>query len=440
MKPVDLSSRMAELEASDPARRGLSPWARAVRTSEILTIAYDVRERIAAGEDILNLTVGDYSPTEFPIPTRLAEALEDAIGAGETNYPPAPGLPETRDAIRNHLRDRLGLAYPRASVLVVSGARPAIFGTYASVVGPGDEVVYGLPSWNNDHYARLVGGRPVEIATTAESRFFLTPDQLEPHLSTARLLCLNSPQNPSGTVMRAGDLEAIGRMVLDENRRRAAEDRPPLYVLFDQIYWPLTFGEVTHVNPVSLVPELADYTFLVDGLSKGYAATGLRVGWCVGPPDVMKRMMSILAHAGCWAPRPEQVATARFLGDDAAIDEYLDRMRSAVYARLELLHDAFTSFRGQGLDIDCIRPQGAIYSSIRLDLTQRRTRDGRVLRSDEDTRVHLLEHAGIALVPFRAFGVPDESHWFRASIGVASLADCESVRARLSRAFERIEP
>lgn len=439
-QPLDLAPRMAALEALDPETRGLSPWAAAVRTSEILLIAYQVRERIAAGEDILNLTVGDFRPSEFPIPRALGEAVEDALGAGETNYPPAAGVPETRDAIRSHLARRMGLSYPRDSVLVVSGARPAIFGTYASVVGPGDAVLYGLPSWNNDHYTRLVGGRPIEVPTTAESRFFLTPEAVEPHLQTARLLCLNSPQNPSGTVMRADHLEAITRRVVEENERRRSAGRAPLYILFDQVYWPLTFNEVPHVNPVSLVPEAADYTFFVDGLSKGYAATGLRVGWCVGPSDVMRRMMSILAHAGCWAPRAEQIGTAHLLSNDAAVDTYLGTMRSAVLARLERIYDAVTSFEGSGIDIRAIRPQGAIYLSIRIDLTGRRTRDGRTIASDEDTRRHLLEHAGVALVPFRAFGVPDGSHWFRASVGVASLVDCDGVRDRLARAFEMLEP
>lgn len=439
MTPLDLTDRMAALERGDPTTRGLSPWAAAVRTSEILTIAYQVRERVAAGEDILNLTVGDFRPSEFPIPRALAEGVEDAVARGETNYPPAPGVPETRDAVRDYYARRLGLSYPRDAVLIVSGARPAIFGTYASVVGPGDVVVYGLPSWNNDHYAHLVGARPVEIETTPESRFFLTPEAIEPHLESARLLCLNSPQNPSGTVMKSRDLEGISRRVIEENERRRAQGRAPLYVLFDQVYWPLTFGDVDHVNPVSLVPEMADYTFFIDGISKGYAATGLRVGWCVGPVDVIRRMTGILAHVGCWAPRPEQVATAQLLADDVALDAYLGSMRAGIHARLGLIHDAVKSFRAEGYDVDCIQPQGAIYLSIRLNLVGLRTASGQVLESDEDIRTHVLEHAGIALVPFRAFGVPDGSHWFRASVGVASLSDCEGIEERLGRAFRALE-
>jgi aspartate aminotransferase len=437
---LDVSARMAALDAADPATRGLSPWAAAVQTSEILTIAYQVRERIAAGEDILNLTVGDFSPAEFPIPRALADAVTRAVQEGQTNYPPAPGLPETRDAVCDYLARRMGVRYPRDSVLIVSGARPAVFGTYASVVSRGDRVVYGLPSWNNHHYANLVGAQSVEIETDPESRFFLTPDSVEPHLSTARLLCLNSPQNPSGTVMRPSDLEAISRMVVDENARRAQSGAGPLYVMFDQIYWPLTFGGVEHVDPVRLVPEMADYTFFVDGISKAFAATGLRVGWCVGPSDVIRKMTGILAHTGCWAPRPIQAATARLLADDEALDAYLESMRAGVLRRLELLYEAITAFAERGFDVACIRPQGAIYLSVKLNLVGRRTTDGRLIENDEDTRVHFLEHAGVALVPFRAFGVPEGSHWFRASVGVASIADCEGMKARLDRAFSRIAP
>ncbi len=432
----DVSDRMRDLLA-DP--RPLSRFAESMTTSEILTIAYQVRERIQAGEDILNLTVGDFSSTEFPIPDMLAAELTSAVRDGETNYPPAPGVVGCRRAVQDHYRTRLGLSYPLESILMCSGARPAIFGAFASVVDREDRVVFGLPSWNNDHYTRVVGGTAVAVETDEASRFFIGPDTIAPHLSSARLVCLNSPQNPTGTVIREHDLRGICELILEENRRRRGTGERPLYLLYDQVYWTLTFDGATHQTPVALFPEMADYTFFADGISKGYAATGLRVGWCVGPADVMRKMVPILAHVGAWAPRAEQVATGRLLGREDVLADYTSRMRTAVRDRLARIAEGVQHHRARGWPVDCIAPQGAIYLSIKLDLAGWTTRAGQRLETTEDVRNHILEHAGIALVPFRAFGFETELPWFRASVGVASLADCESVQARLQRAFDLLE-
>ena len=132
-------------------------------------------------------------------------------------------------------------------------------------------------------------------------------------IRNARLLALCSPVNPTGTVFDADTLREICQLVVEENERRSGKDRP-LYVLYDQVYWMLTAAGVDHVNPVALVPEIAPYTVAVDAISKAFASTGLRVGWAVGPADIIKPMNDIIGHVGAWAPRPEQVATAKFMG------------------------------------------------------------------------------------------------------------------------------
>ncbi len=438
MEKIDLTSTLASAASMKPAERGISSMAAQLVGSEILKIAAEVRAQIAAGESILNLTVGDFSSQEFPVPEQLSAGITKALAAGHTNYPPSSGVMELRESVKGLFERRLGLSYPIESTLIAGGARPMIAGTYLALLDPGDEVIYGAPSWNNNHYCTLTGAKAIEVPTTAATSFFPTVEQIEAHLSTARLLCLNTPQNPTGTVMPPDQLEHIARRVVEENERRKSAGRPQLYLMFDQVYWLLTFDGVEHATPVNLVPEVAPYTIFVDGVSKGFAGTGLRVGWALGPQDVIQRMSAILTHLGAWAPRPEQIATAALLDDDRAIDQHLGIMRSEVLARLKLLDEAVGALRDKGWDVESIAPQGAIYLSMRLDLRGKKTPDGVTIETDEQTRKYLLEAAGVALVPFTCFGVRENTGWFRASVGAVSKADCESIKDRLAMALDRL--
>jgi aspartate aminotransferase len=286
--------------------------------SAILKIAAEIRKRVAAGEQVCNLTVGDFDPRQFPIPKALEDGIVDALRHHETNYPPSAGMPPLREAIVAYTERSLGLRYPVESVLVTSGSRPGVYGAYATLVDPGDKVVFGVPSWNNNYYCHMVGAEAVPVACLPEDGFQPTAAALAPHLRAARLLALNSPLNPCGTCFDAATLGAICDLVLEENASRPAGERP-LYLVYDQVYWQLTFGDIAHVDPVSLRPEMARYTVYVDGISKAFASTGVRVGWVLGPTDVVDKMNNFLQHVGTWAPRAEQLATAHFLLDEDAI-------------------------------------------------------------------------------------------------------------------------
>lgn len=418
--------------------RGLSDMAKGLQGSAILRIAGEVKEKMSAGEDVLNLTVGDFSPQEFPIPELLRDGITAALLDGQSNYPPATGVMECRQAVQGLFSRHMGLDYPVESILIAGGARPMIAGSYLALVNPGDKVVFGLPSWNNVYYCTITGAHPVALPTTPDNRFFVHNEDLLPHLSDARLLILNTPQNPTGTVMERDVLQHICEVVVAENQRREKEGRPALYVLFDQIYWLLTFDGIAHHNPVSIMPEMAPYTLFVDGISKGFAATGLRVGWAVGPQDVIQKMGALLSHIGAWAPKPEQVATAALLNDDLAMKLYLDDMKREVGARLNVLSDTMHTLKAEGFDVDAIPPQGAIYLSMRIDLKGKKTASGQTLDNDEDVRRFLLDEAGVALIPFSCFGVQDDIGWFRASVGAVSLAQCESIAHRLRAAFRNL--
>lgn len=406
--------------------------------SEILKIAADVRALMAQGIPVCNLTVGDFAPSQFPIPEFLEREIVASLHAGETNYPPADGMPQLRNAIIEMYRRTLGLHYDLDQVLVTGGSRPGIYSTYRALVDPGETVVYPVPSWNNNHYSYLVGARGVPVECDAAHAFLPTRGVLATALRGARLLALNTPLNPCGTAFAESALAEICDLVLEENARRA-EDEPPLFVLFDQVYWTLTFGSTRHVHPEMLRPEMSAYTITIDGISKAFAATGVRVGWTTGPADVTNRMAAIVAHVGAWAPRAEQLATARLLDAPAEIDAYHATMKRGVQQRLDALYAGVNMLQERGFPVEAIPPMGAIYLSVHFDLHGWRTEDGFAIDSDEDIRRYLLETSGVAIVPFSAFGMEGDSGWFRLSVGAVSIDDIESAFARLNASLARLQ-
>jgi aspartate aminotransferase len=392
--------------------------------SAILKVVADVAARKAQGRQVCDLTMGDFDPRQFPIPASLAAGIEAALRDGQTSYPPGAGMPALRESIRAFSRRGLGVDYPVESVLVTSGARPGIYAAYQTLVDPGDRVVYAVPSWQNSYYCQLVGATPVVVPCDASTRFLPTPEALAPVLRGARLLALNSPLNPTGTMFDAEGLGAICDLVLEENARRGSRERP-LYVLYDQVYWMLTLGDAPHVTPVALRPAMAPYTVSVDAISKSFAATGLRVGWVLGPADIIRYMSDFLSHVGTWAPRPEQVAVAALLASPETIGEYHRELRIGLRARLDALYRGIVRMRDHGLPVDATPPEGAIYLSARFALP---------LADNEAIRAYLLEEADFAAIPFQGFGVAEDSGWFRLSAGAVSVADIEAVLPKVEAA------
>lgn len=420
---IHISALLPDAATTDDS---LSDLARGVTGSQILRIAAQIRAMKARGETICNLTVGDFDPTNFPIPAVLASALTEALAAGQTNYPPSDGVPALRQAIAAFVARTQGLEYPLEGILVAGGARPLLYGTYRTLLDPGDLVIYPVPSWNNNHYVYLSGARAMPLVVDAAADFFPTPDQLAPHLGEARMLILNSPCNPTGTVIRAEALAAICELIVAENRRRERDGRKALWLAFDQVYGRLTFSGVRHVTPPGVCPEVAPYTVLIDAISKSFAATGLRVGWALMPPAVRQRMADLIGHVGAWAPRAEQVATAALLNDAVAVESFEKTYHAGVGERLALLHDGFAAMRAAGLPVEPIAPQGAIYLSVRISLPG---------HSNEETRLLLLERAGFALVPFQAFGLREDSGWFRMSVGAVTPAEIRAAMPRVHAAL-----
>lgn len=417
--------------------RALNEMAGGLTGSAILAIAASIRELQAEGKPVCNLTVGDFSPAQFRVPESLTARATKAFADGETNYPPAVGLIEAREAVAILYKRDLGLDYPVESVFMAGGARPPIFATFALVVEPGDTVVYSIPSWNNHYYCQVNGVVSKTVVSGPESDFLPTAEALAPVLEDARLLCLNSPLNPTGTAFKPEQLAAICDVILDINARREAKGERPLMLMYDQVYWMLCHGDVEHVTPVGLRPEMANYTIFVDAISKSFAATGLRVGWGVVPAPLAPRYKAIIGHMGSWAPRPEQVATSELLRDAAAIKAYHSVMKKGIADRLFALHDGFAAMEADGLGVHAIAPQGAIYLSVKFDILGR-TFEGAKFETNEDIRRFLLDEALFGIVPFQAFGLLEDSGWMRLSIGAVGMKEITDGLERIRTALTKV--
>lgn len=431
--PIDLAPHLAA--AVDTAPRAHAPTMDSLQGSSILAIAGEVRQLRAAGKSVFDLTIGDFDPRIFPIPEPLVEGIADALRAGETSYPPAVGVTALREAVVAHYRRVLDVEVPLDGVLVGSGARPPIFAAFLTLVAPGDVVVYPVPSWNVNHYTALAGGRGVEVVTSPETGFMPTVAQLRPHLADARLVVVNSPQNPSGTVLAPEALAELCDAILAENDRRRADGARPLFLLYDAVYGQLAFAPAVHVTPWQLRPEIAPYTVVVDAISKCWAATGLRVGWCVAPPWIQRKMAALVGHVGAWAGRAEQVATARLLRDPGLLGSWPEQFLANLRARLDTLHAGFGRLAAEGFPVRALAVEGAIYLSVQLDLVGRTAPDGTRLVDDEALRRWVLREAGVAAVPFSAFGYPDGSGWMRLAVGAVRLDDCDAAIGALRAAL-----
>lgn len=399
--------------------------------SEILKIASEIRAMQANGLDICNLTVGDFSSSQFPIPELLRDLIQKALLEGHTNYPPSDGVLELRNAVVSIYEKYFNLKYPVSSVLIAGGARPIIYAIYNAFVDSGDKVIYPVPSWNNNHYCYMSKASSIEIISNPENNFMPTSDMIIPHIKTARLLCLNTPLNPTGTMISQEEAKKITKICIEENNRRKNNNEKPLYIMYDHIYWMLTFGSSEHITLQEISPEIAPYVIFVDGISKCLASTGLRVGWAVGHPYVISKMKDFLGHVGAWAPKPEQVATANFLNQEKELDSYLLEMKQSLQKRLDALYKVFFQLKEDGFDVDVLSPQGAIYLSVRFNLFNKYADDGVEFTTNEQIRKYILDKAGVAIVPFQAFGLKEDTGWFRLSVGAVSVEQIEASFPRL---------
>lgn len=405
--------------------------------SEIVKLGGEIREKIRQGERIYNFTIGDFDPSIFPIPKELEDAIVEAYRKHFTNYPAAEGNLDLREAIHNFTKDEEGLDYSINEILVASGGRPLIYTVFRALCDKGDKIIYAVPSWNNNHYTHFVSGEHIVIEAKAENNFMPTAAAIRPYIKEAVLISLCSPQNPTGTTFRKEELEDICDMVIEENKRRGDGEKK-LYVMYDQMYWHLTYGEIKHYNPVSLRPAMRDYTIFIDAISKVFAATGVRVGWGMGPATVISKMKAILTHIGAWAPMAEQKAVAYYLGNRDGIKKYLTNFKGEIEERLHRIYNGFSLLKKEGYSVDAIAPEAAIYLTIKIDLAGKKTAEGRLLENQSDVTAYVLNTAGLAVVPFYAFGADRSSSWYRLSVGTCKKDEIEEMIGKLREALLKL--
>ncbi len=416
----------------------ISRLASTLEGSEIIKIAGEINELKQKGEQIANLTIGDFDANIYPIPDELKAGIVEAYKDNQTNYPPAEGVAVLRKNVSAFLKERFGLEYNNKQILVAGGSRPLIYGTYMALIDPGDKVIFPTPSWNNNHYCRFTGAEQVSVITSADNNFMPKADDIRPHLKGATLLALCSPLNPTGTMFVKKDLEEICDLVIEENKSRAADEKP-LYIMYDQIYSLLTFGNQFHYDPVSLRPELKDYVIYIDGISKCLAATGVRVGWAFGPEHVIDKMKTIVGHVGAWAPKPEQIATAKFLTQPVELNTFLNVFKAKVQKSLDALYQGIIQLKADGFAVDAINPMGAIYLTVQIDYIGKTTPHGEVLKNSADVNFYLIKEAKMGIVPFSAFGTNNSVNWFRASVGGCSLEDIQQMIPRMRLALSKLK-
>lgn len=412
----------------------LSTLAANLLPSEIVRLSGTIKEKISAGAKIYNYTIGDFDSKVFPIPQLLQDEIIRAYKEGFTTYPAADGEAVLRKAVSDFITRELGTNFSESEVLISCGGRPLIYSIFKTIIDEGDKVVYPIPSWNNNHYTNLTHGQHVPVIATAQNNFLPTAAQLKPLLKDATLLALCSPLNPTGTAFTKEELEAICDLVIEENKTRQGKK---LYVMYDQMYWTLTFGEVKHYHPVGLREEMRPYTIYVDGISKSLAATGVRVGWALGPANVLAKMRGLNSHIGSWAPMAEQHAVANTISNEAGYHAYMTGFKKELEQRLVKFYNGFSSLKEKGYPVDCIAPQAAIYLTVKIDLAGK-SLNGNVLTTQEEVTEFLLNEANIALVPFNCFGAEKDNPWYRLSIGTTRLEDIDAVMKNLEHALSKL--
>ena len=416
----------------------LSQLASTLVGSEIVKLGNIISERIRNGEKIYNFTIGDFDPSVFPIPKELEALIIESYQQHNTSYPAAEGVLDLRKSVGTFIKEWEGLDYSPNEIQIASGGRPLIYTIFKAIVDKGDKVIYGVPSWNNNHYVHMTDGEHCVIECTPENDFMPTPADIKKNIKGATLICICTPQNPTGTTLSKNALAEICDLVLEENKTRG-DDEKKLYMMFDQMYWTLTFGSTIHYNPISLRPEMKAYTVFVDGISKVFAATGVRVGWALGPETVIAKMKALLSHLGAWAPMAEQKAVAKYLLQKENIENYLIHFKSEIEYRLLSIHEGFIALKQKGYSVDSVTPQAAIYLTIKIDLVGKTTADGNLLATQSDVTSYILGEAKLAVVPFSAFGAGSKSAWYRLSVGTSLKEEIPAMLGKLEDALSKLK-
>ena len=387
-----MSPRVSDLLA------GLAPSA---------TLAVDAKAKAlkAAGEPVIGYGAGE---PDFPTPAAIVEAAAKAChDPANHKYTPTAGIPELREAIAFKTKRDTGLEITSSQVLVTNGGKHAVATAFMTLLNPGDEVLIPAPYWTTYPEAvYLAGGKPISVMTREANGFRLTVDELEAaRTPKTKLLVFCSPNNPTGAVVRPDDVAAIGRWAAEND----------VWVLCDEIYEHLVYGDAKNVSLPVVAPEIADRWVVVNGVAKTYAMTGWRIGWMIGAPDVMNAAINYQSQTTSNISNISQrAAIAALTGDLSAVAA----MRSAFDRRRQTMTSMLNAIDG----VHCVEPHGAFYCYPNVTELLGRSIGGRTCHTSAELAEHLLETIKVAVVPGEAFGTPG---YFRLSyaLGDADLAE-----------------
>ena len=381
-----------------------------IKSSPSVAAAARVRELKAEGRRILDLTVGE---PDFDTPQHIKDAAIAAIGRGETKYTSVTGTPELQKAILETLRRKTGQQYSQAEITIGGGGKQVIFTAFMATLDQGDEVVIPAPYWVS--YPDMVlanEGTPVIVSCGEETGFKLTPEALAGALTErTKWVILNTPSNPTGAVYSRGELAALAAVI---------KDHPAVYVLTDEIYDAIHFGDEPITSLVAVAPELKDRVLVTNGVSKAYAMTGWRLGYAGGPAPLVAAINKLQSQMSSCPSSISQAAAAEALGGDQAfvresVDVYRERRDAAV--------SALNAVEG----LQCTTPDGAFYAYVNCaGVIGRSTPDGRQIANDEDFTLYLLEAASVAVIQGSAYGL---SPYFRISYATGLPVIEESIAA-----------
>jgi aspartate/methionine/tyrosine aminotransferase len=381
--------------------------ARLAAIAESATLAVDAKAKAlkAKGENVIGFGAGE---PDFPTPERIVEAAVRAARDPKFHrYTPAAGLPELREAIAVKTKRDSGFSVDASQVLVTVGGKYAVFVAFAALCDPGDEVIVPAPYWTTYPEAvSLAGGVSVVVDTTEETEFKVTVEQLEKvRTPRTKVLLFVSPDNPSGAVYSPEETVAIGKWAVQHG----------IWVVTDEIYEHLTYGKHKFSSMPTLVPELADKCIIVNGVAKTYAMTGWRVGWMIGPKDVMKAAINFQSHTTSNVSNVAQIAALEAVSGDLSA---VAMMRESFERRGMLMHKMLTAIPG----VTCMEPQGAFYCFPNVRGLFGRDIGGKVATNSMELADLVLDVAKVAFVPGEAFGAPGYAR-FSFALGDADLIE-----------------
>lgn len=354
-----------------------------------LTLEIDAKAKALKqqGVDIINFGVGE---PDFDTPINIKEAAISAINSGFTKYCPVAGTPELKNAIINKLKRDNNLTYSREEIIVSCGAKHSIYNIFQSIIDDGDEVIIPAPFWiSYTDMITLAGGKPVIIKTNDKTDFKVTSDEIEKTLtSKTKAIIVNSPSNPTGTTYTPDELRAIAKICVKNK----------VIIISDDIYEKLTYGNFKFTSIVEVCPEAKELTILVNGVSKAYSMTGWRIGYAVGPKNIISAMVKLQSQSTSNASSISIKASVEALN---GTQDYVEYMRQEFEKRRNYIVERLNKIKG----IACRKPEGAFYVFPNIKSLLGKTFKEKLINTDVEFADYLLDMAKIAVVPGSVFGL-----------------------------------